>query len=575
MNKNFKLLQIVCVALVFSFTMIGFVAAAELPDMVVESFDYAEGSLSGQGAAAHGWAAPWDSLAAGAINIVSGAMEFPIITSTANYIEVLEGGTIYRSLADTWPDDGGAYWISLLYQRIDGIDVDDSYNGFSLFVDGQELLYIGKPWGTKNLGLDGSGVENMPSEIDAFNGGWLVVKLVMSGDAENDDAYLWINPDPAVEPDTATADAHVGWKGSNGFNRVRIGSGNTPNQAECAYDEIRFAQSYSDLTAKVLPEPVVESFDYAEGSLGEMGAASDGWAAPWEAVATGDVAVVVGAMDFTIIPSSGNHIETYIGGTIFRDLVDTWPDDSGVYWLSFLYQRIDGIDVDDSYNGFSLFKDGQELLYIGKPWGTKNLGLDGTGVENVPSEVDAYNGGWLVVKLMMSGDAENDDAYLFINPDPSVEPDTANANAHAGWKGSNGFNRIRIASGNVPNEAECAIDEIRIAHSYSSLAVETGVKDFAPQSVHHFALMGNYPNPFNPTTTISYVLGESQRTSLEIYDILGRKVRTLVEAVQGSGEYKIQWDGSDHSGQAVPSGLYFYKLNSGDQVKIGKMTLVR
>ena len=269
------------------------------------------------------------------------------------------------------------------------------------------------------------------------------------------------------------------------------------------------------------------------------------------------------------------NLEVLDGGTIFRDLVDTWPDDGGVYWLSLLYQRIDGIDVDDSYNGFSLFINAQELLYIGKPWGTKNLGLDGTGVENVPSEIDAYEGGWLVVKLMMSGDAENDDAYLWIDPDPSVEPDTANADAHVGWKGSDGFNRVRIGSGNTPEQAECAYDEIRIAHSYSSLAVETGVADFTPQAARQFGLMGNYPNPFNPTTNISYVLNETQRTSLTIYDILGRKVCTLVEAVQVPGEYKIQWNGLDYRGQAAPSGIYFYQLVSGDLVKAKKMTLIQ
>jgi len=575
MKMNFKLLKVVFVTFLFLFSIIGFASAAVLPEIVVESFDYAEGSLGQQGAASHGWAAAWDSVASGSVDIISGDMEFPIISSTGNYINVTEGGTIFRNLADKWPDDAGAYWISLLYQRTDSIDVDDSYNGFSLFLDETELLYIGKPWGTKNLGLDGTGVENVPSEVDAYEGGWLVIKLMMSGDAENDDAYLWINPDPSVEPDTANADAHVGWKGSNGFNRIRIASGNTPNQAECAIDEIRITQSFSNLTAKVLPEPVVESFDYAEGSLGGLGAASDGWAAPWEALASGEIDVVDGVMEFPIIPSSGNYIEVLDGGTIFRDLVDTWPDDGGVYWLSLLYQRIDGIDVDDSYNGFSLFINAQELLYIGKPWGTKNLGLDGTGVENVPSEIDAYEGGWLVVKLMMSGDAENDDAYLWIDPDPSVEPDTANADAHVGWKGSDGFNRVRIGSGNTPEQAECAYDEIRIAHSYSSLAVETGVADFTPQAARQFGLMGNYPNPFNPTTNISYVLNETQRTSLTIYDILGRKVCTLVEAVQVPGEYKIQWNGLDYRGQAAPSGIYFYQLVSGDLVKAKKMTLIQ
>lgn len=323
-----------------------------------------------------------------------------------------------------------------------------------------------------------------------------------------------------------------------------------------------------------LPAVIIEPFDYAEGSLGEQGEANNGWGGAWEAVTAGEIIVTPGSMTFTIIPSTGSYIEVLDGGTIFRNLADTWPDDGSTYWVSFLYQRFDGIDVDDSYNGLSLFIDTQELLYMGKPWGTKNLGLDGSGVENVGSEIDAYNGGWMVVKLVMSGDAENDDAFLWINPDPSVEPDTADADVHVGWKGSNGFNRIRIGSGNSPNQAECAYDEIRISQSFSGLTVETSVQEESPAKANQFALLGNYPNPFNPTTTISFILDKTQHTNLTIYDITGRKVMTLMDAVHRPGEYSVQWNGADSNGQTAPSGLYFYKLVSGNRVKVGKMTLI-
>ena len=248
----------------------GSMFAVNLPTVIVEPFDYAEGSLGEQGDAGGGWGGAWEAVTAGEIDVTVGVMDFPIISATGNYIQVLDGGTIYRDLENTWPDEAGDYWVSFLYQRFDGIDVDDSYNGFSLFMDTQELLYIGKPWGTKNLGLDGTGVENNPGEVDAYNGGWLVVKLVMSGDAENDDAYLWVNPDPSVEPDTANAETHVGWKGSNGFNRVRIGSGNSPNQAECAYDEIRFGQSYGDLTLETSVDKAADKRAKAGGWLRAM-----------------------------------------------------------------------------------------------------------------------------------------------------------------------------------------------------------------------------------------------------------------------------------------------------------------
>ncbi|MCD4707734.1 MAG: T9SS type A sorting domain-containing protein [Candidatus Sabulitectum sp.] len=72
----------------------------------------------------------------------------------------------------------------------------------------------------------------------------------------------------------------------------------------------------------------------------------------------------------------------------------------------------------------------------------------------------------------------------------------------------------------------------------------------------------NYPNPFKPTTTISYQLSVSANVTLGIYNILGQKVRTLVDENQNAGEHFAIWDGRDSSGQPVSSGVYFYRLES-------------
>ncbi|RPI00580.1 MAG: hypothetical protein EHM72_08830, partial [Calditrichaeota bacterium] len=240
---------------------------AQLPQVVKESFDYAEGTVGGLGITGDGWGGPWEEVATGNLEVVDESLGFNIIPTTGRVLQVFEAGTTFRPLADIWPDDGSSYWISMLYKRFDGIDVDDSYNGLSLFKDGSELLYVGKPWGTKLLGLDGTGVGGVVfSEVDAYDGGWMVVQIIMSGDAMNDDAFLWINPDPNVQPDTASAAAHVKWNGNTGFNRFRIGSGNAPNQAECYYDEIRLSQTFAGLTSETTGGlPAVKSFyDFEE-----------------------------------------------------------------------------------------------------------------------------------------------------------------------------------------------------------------------------------------------------------------------------------------------------------------------
>jgi hypothetical protein len=91
-----------------------------------------------------------------------------------------------------------------------------------------------------------------------------------------------------------------------------------------------------------------------------------------------------------------------------------------------------------------------------------------------------------------------------------------------------------------------------------------------------YRLLQNYPNPFNPTTTIRYSLAGKKltQTELSIFNVLGQKVRTLVDEPQTAGSYSVQWDGRDDQGQKVSSGVYFYRLSSGDFVGTGKMLLI-
>ena len=78
-----------------------------------------------------------------------------------------------------------------------------------------------------------------------------------------------------------------------------------------------------------------------------------------------------------------------------------------------------------------------------------------------------------------------------------------------------------------------------------------------------FVLNQNYPNPFNPTTTIRYDIAVSGQVSLIVYNLLGQKVRTLVNGFATQGTYRLQWDGNNDMGQRVSSGVYLYRLESG------------
>ena len=91
-----------------------------------------------------------------------------------------------------------------------------------------------------------------------------------------------------------------------------------------------------------------------------------------------------------------------------------------------------------------------------------------------------------------------------------------------------------------------------------------------------FALLQNFPNPFNPDTTIGYELAESADVTLQIYNVVGQVVRTLMAAEsQSVGRYQVRWDGMDDRGMPVSSGIYFYQISAGKFQDVRKLMLLK
>ena len=91
-----------------------------------------------------------------------------------------------------------------------------------------------------------------------------------------------------------------------------------------------------------------------------------------------------------------------------------------------------------------------------------------------------------------------------------------------------------------------------------------------------YSLSDNYPNPFNPETTIKYQLPEAGDVNLEIYNMLGQVVRSLVSTNQNAGRYVLQWDATNDSGQPLSSGIYFYRIQAGGEFQsVKKMLLLK
>jgi hypothetical protein len=90
-----------------------------------------------------------------------------------------------------------------------------------------------------------------------------------------------------------------------------------------------------------------------------------------------------------------------------------------------------------------------------------------------------------------------------------------------------------------------------------------------------YQLANNYPNPFNPSTNIQYALSQSGQISLVIYNLLGQKVRSLVNSFVSAGYYEVTWDGRDENGQSVQSGVYIFRLQTGTTALVKKMMLIK
>jgi hypothetical protein len=99
--------------------------------------------------------------------------------------------------------------------------------------------------------------------------------------------------------------------------------------------------------------------------------------------------------------------------------------------------------------------------------------------------------------------------------------------------------------------------------------------DDASPLANIFSLSDNYPNPFNPATRIEYTIPKQTRIELTVFDILGRTVRTLVDANKQAGSYTAVWDGLDATGKRVASGIYFYRLKADDFTETKKMVLLK
>jgi choice-of-anchor B domain-containing protein len=103
----------------------------------------------------------------------------------------------------------------------------------------------------------------------------------------------------------------------------------------------------------------------------------------------------------------------------------------------------------------------------------------------------------------------------------------------------------------------------------------TDVNTDFPEVPKQFTLLDNYPNPFNPATTISYKLPKTAQVNLVVYNALGQPIKTLLNSIQSAGTHRVVWDGQNDSGKQVSSGIYYYRIKTENFKATKRMLLLK
>ncbi|MHB1687444.1 MAG: FlgD immunoglobulin-like domain containing protein [Ignavibacteriaceae bacterium] len=200
-------------------------------------------------------------------------------------------------------------------------------------------------------------------------------------------------------------------------------------------------------------------------------------------------------------------------------------------------------------------------------------------------------GGVVNVPLRLANTNNVLSAYIELNIDNKLANiQTIASNLPQGWMMAHNYvnGKLIIAmTGTKPlNDGNFATISLKLNSSETKLDISGSVKfnDVLSASLSNltvkeipsqFGLSQNYPNPFNPTTTIKYQIAQDTKVVLDIYDMLGQRVRSLVNDVQSAGYYNVTWDGQNSFGQQVASGVYIYRLQAGNFVQTMKMNLLK
>lgn len=322
----------------------------------------------------------------------------------------------------------------------------------------------------------------------------------------------------------------------------------------------------------------VESFDYEDlygYEVDGYAEGGEGWSGPWtvfegdyEGYTIDDEGELPDGVDITTTGYRlrGECLTQGTGLRMYRELAEPIMDDGSDLWLSFIIETESWIP--DSWSGVSFWSPGGagEQSLFGKNWGRSLWGIVFRG-GNMDSEylVEDNVPVWMVVKIELSGDDGDDECFMWVNPDPTVEPSTSDADATVTGNLNDGATHIACHFGNTEGII-AYFDEIRLANTFEEAV--PSVKVGLNQKGLAKTMSTSYPNPFKSSINIDYKLDNTESVQLDILNINGQKIATLVNETQNSGKHNVKWDAKEY-----PIGTYFYSLRVGDLVERNKIML--
>ena len=424
------------------------VTVPALPGPVVDNLNYGTDSLGG-GSGGSGWAGDWTVVSAMDVALGEGGVTSEALQrQTSGEAAVANNNVrIVRRLEPGYNVPGRSFWVSYWFQTENPAGNVSHFvlaNADALGAAGPNgrLFQIGSGFNNPNIAVVGGGPQS-GTGLSSLTGRFVVMEVVITPDGP-DEAYIHIDPSLDEVPSRADANA-VGLRDLSNWNAIALLQDGAAG-VTATWDDIRLGQAYADvvpddLTDTSVPQTAIafDQFNYAAGEdlLGQ-GAATDGWAGAWDTIASDTIVAKVdvgGLINENLLARTSTN--AYRGTSVgennrvirYLDTPLELTDDSEVWFSAHL--AVNG-NVGNNV-GTMIFADttadNYERIIIGKRFGNRNLFATGPGAgpTNSGAQFQGASARYVVGKLTASDTSDNWVLNLWVDPDPTMEPDTNDA----------------------------------------------------------------------------------------------------------------------------------------------------